>query len=312
MKQYDDKEGILFKYLLGELSEQEQEQIEENYFDDDEFFDRMLVVEDELIDAYVGHRLSISEQERFENHFLRSPDRRKRVELAKAWAGFFSRSPQSTHDKNSSSLSQPYPGFSRLKRAAFFIPLAAMFLLLIGLTWLFMQNGRLRRALEHSQAESAELQRKELDLERQIGEQRARNEELDQELADGRNVSNQLPPEKQLPKIASFVLTAGFTRGTGKVNSITIPKDSETVKLESYFRQGDYKNYRAVLRTSEGAEVWSQAKPRIQSKGPVKVMVLSLPAVLFNSGEYILTISGVSSSEENEIIDEYSFKVLRR
>jgi cell division protein FtsB len=317
VKQRDDNEQILVRYLLGEMGEDEQEQVEEMYFGDEEFFDRLLIVEDELIDAYARQKLSELERERFENYFLRSPERRERVEFAKAWVELFSRTPESDRDKKPSLLPRPYIGFSRLKQAAFFIPLAAAILLLFGLTWLFLQNGKLRSALEQAQAASVELERKELDLEQQMAEQRARNEEVVQELANERSASNQQSPEnqapeKQSPKIASFVLTAGLTRGAGSVNAVAIPKGSDTVKLETYFRQGDYKEYRTAIRTAEGAEVWSQPKLRAQSKGPIKTIALKLPANLLHSGEYILTVSGVNSREENEIINEYPFKVLKK
>ena len=43
----------LIHYLLGELSEQDQEQIEEKYFPDKGAFERLCALEDELIDRYV-------------------------------------------------------------------------------------------------------------------------------------------------------------------------------------------------------------------------------------------------------------------
>ena len=43
---------LLRRYALGRLSEVEQERIEERIFAEGEFFERLLIVEDELIDAY--------------------------------------------------------------------------------------------------------------------------------------------------------------------------------------------------------------------------------------------------------------------
>ena len=57
--------------LLGEaLPESEQAEIEERYFTDDVYFDRLLALEDDLIDSHIRGTLSESETIRFERHFL--------------------------------------------------------------------------------------------------------------------------------------------------------------------------------------------------------------------------------------------------
>jgi anti-sigma factor RsiW len=79
-----DDANLITAYLLGELSEQEQEQLEIRYFSDDELFNKLLAIEDELIDLYARGDITVAERVRLERHFLASPDRRKRVQLAKA------------------------------------------------------------------------------------------------------------------------------------------------------------------------------------------------------------------------------------
>ena len=76
-------------YLLGELSEADQRMIEDRSFADDAFFDRLEFAEDELIDAYVRGDLGGDERSRFERHFLQSPRRKQRLEIALALAEHF-------------------------------------------------------------------------------------------------------------------------------------------------------------------------------------------------------------------------------
>jgi len=71
------------QYLLGELTPEEQRQIDEQLFISDDYFERLLVTEDELIDDYLRDRLSESEREQFERNFLTSADLRKKVDLMK-------------------------------------------------------------------------------------------------------------------------------------------------------------------------------------------------------------------------------------
>lgn len=81
--QHDDPK-IITAYLLGELSEHEQEQLEARYFADDALFEQLLAIEDELIDRYARGEISGPERLRLERHFMKSPARRKRVRFAEA------------------------------------------------------------------------------------------------------------------------------------------------------------------------------------------------------------------------------------
>ena len=80
----DKDQELICRYLLGELPDDEQAELERRYFNDDELFERLLKVEDELIDKYVRGEFSDQECERLEKHFLKSEGRRKRVILAQA------------------------------------------------------------------------------------------------------------------------------------------------------------------------------------------------------------------------------------
>lgn len=82
MRNSESRETIIL-YLLGELSSEEESHYEETYFTDDRSFDRLLIVEQELIDRYTRNDLSAREQERFENYFLRSEERRRRVKCSR-------------------------------------------------------------------------------------------------------------------------------------------------------------------------------------------------------------------------------------
>ena len=79
-----DDEELMHSYLLGELPEEEQEKLEARYFADDELFELLLVVEDELLDRYAHGDLTAPERRRLERHFLQSQARRKRLMFAEA------------------------------------------------------------------------------------------------------------------------------------------------------------------------------------------------------------------------------------
>jgi hypothetical protein len=81
----NDQRDLMVRYLLGgALPEEEQQDIEQRYFDDEDFFEEMELVEQELIDNYLNGRLTQEDQKSFEKHYLAVHWRRRRVELIRA------------------------------------------------------------------------------------------------------------------------------------------------------------------------------------------------------------------------------------
>ena len=71
--------------LLGSLSAEETERLDELSLTDDEFAGRLQAVENELIDAYVEGELSGQTLEQFNSFYLSSPKRRERVRFAQVF-----------------------------------------------------------------------------------------------------------------------------------------------------------------------------------------------------------------------------------
>lgn len=66
------------EYLLGKLTEAEQEKIEERLMLDDELFGEFEVSKDELVEEYCAGELGQAERQWFEEHFLASEEGRQR------------------------------------------------------------------------------------------------------------------------------------------------------------------------------------------------------------------------------------------
>jgi hypothetical protein len=79
-----DENSILISYLLERLPEAEARGIEERYFADDEFFNRVTGCEQELIRSYLLRNLSGDEVLHFERKYLSSPALREKIELCSA------------------------------------------------------------------------------------------------------------------------------------------------------------------------------------------------------------------------------------
>ena len=84
MKNSRDGTGFIRRYLLGMLDEEEQVRLEEQLLTDSEYFEELLVAEDELVDDYINGALSERERQKFEHYFLATPERRQKTSFARA------------------------------------------------------------------------------------------------------------------------------------------------------------------------------------------------------------------------------------
>lgn len=78
----DDDERLV-RYLLGELSPSEQAELEAGYFADNSSFERLLAVEEELIDACVRGELSGRRRRELERRLSTSSEGRQKLRFAK-------------------------------------------------------------------------------------------------------------------------------------------------------------------------------------------------------------------------------------
>src|SRR5438477_10094479 len=84
MKNKTDDEELMIKYLLGDLSEDDQLQVEERFLRDPAYLEQLQALEAELNDDYARGELTEREQKQFAQRSSASPEWRRRVEFARA------------------------------------------------------------------------------------------------------------------------------------------------------------------------------------------------------------------------------------
>src|SRR5215470_14317850 len=82
MNERSNDEEAVRQYLLGQLQEPEQVAIEERLLTDDAYYQRLEMIEDELIDDYITGVLSEADRQAFSSHFLSAPERHKQLKFA--------------------------------------------------------------------------------------------------------------------------------------------------------------------------------------------------------------------------------------
>ena len=325
-----NNEKHIARYLLGELFEEQQVEIEDRAFADKDYLASITAVENDLIDEYVRHELSETDRRKFESRFLASAERRKRVEFAKALGRVSAEAPvvekTIVHQPASWSWRESlYAFISGLNPAARFALAAAMLLLLVGGAWLLTETLRLRSQLTQLQAENQSRENHRQRLEQQVEADRRRNEELNARLNQEkqqreqsdeslRQLSETADPTSPPPRpvIASLTLLP-VSRGGSKKPSLVMPGDARLVRLNiGIDPEEQYRNFAVELRTAAGRQVWTKENLAARNRGGARAIGLTLPASVLKSGEYELRLSGLKEGGEAEDIGFYYFDVKKR
>lgn len=153
---HDDKDQLIARYLLNELSESENEDLEDEMALDSELVERRQTVEMNLIDSYVMDETSPDERRRFESGFLLFPENRLKVEearmlheslslLRKEQAGEQkapSEKPEPSEEQEEAPRSRPEPAANPVRRWFDLYPVSAFavvaLLLALGLGYFFI------------------------------------------------------------------------------------------------------------------------------------------------------------------------------
>ncbi len=331
-----DNEEVMVRYLLGELSEEEGAQLEDEYFARDDFFEQLLAAEDDLIDSYVCGELSANKRARFEKHFLSTPRRRERVEFARGLIKSVARtgtpvaapSFPATQESFSwwKSLSPAF-SFARHRPAGFAFAASVIVLALTGM-WIALERRAQQRARMERLGSEQKISRPE---QQTTAPHRQNNNQPDERPAIApeatvvppseertafseptpRNAGPISPTPPRRPAIVSLVLSPDLVRGAGEANRLVIPLGTSLVRLRLTLKADDsYRSYRASLQTIEGKDTWGRrALSALPSRSGVKALTLQLPARLLPTGDYILTLSGVTADGSVESVAEYYLKV---
>jgi hypothetical protein len=303
---------LITRYLLGDASTAEEQQIEELYFADDNCFEHLLSVEDELIDAYVSGDMTGEKRKRFEDHFLSSSERKQRVAFAQTLFASASKRYElripavSGRERNSWWLS--LPGFWRVPQPVMQVfVLAGFALLVIAGSLSVMQNRNLRDQLTRIQADGLNL-RREVELQRELHQQL--NEQLEQERVARSRLEQSLPNLQKQPAIASFILMPGSSRSSNEIRPLLIRRGTDVLQLQlNVETQGNFQ-YQVDVRTADDQEIWSQDGLRARPRPAGGAVRLSLPANLLVPGDYLILLQMITATGETEDVGQYVFRTI--
>lgn len=320
-------EDLIVRYLLGELPEAQQVEIEDSAFQNQQHMQDILSIESDLIDEYVRGEIPRHHRERFEKHFLAAPERRRKVEFARALAVVTSESapetmPSATRFESPAPRNTLWAFLSGLRPVPVLSTAAALLAVIIGAAWLITESLRIRSQSNQLRAnqQSQDAQRRE--LEQQIAGERARNQDLTAQLERERKAESERAAQREAEKqtnpisantIASLILIPGLARGGNSQAKLTISPTVRSVRLSVGVEpQDSYSSFRVELLTQKGQKIWSQDKLSMHKTRARGAIVLNLPAKILDAGRYELSLKGTNASGASEDIGYYYFDVLRK
>ncbi len=294
-------EVLLQKYLLGTLSEEEEVQVEDRAFADAGYLGVIEAAEADLIDAYVRGELPSADRRRFEARFFLSPQRRSKVEFARALARVAAES-----DISPVAVARPsaWQAFLEMLRswnpAMQFAAGMAVLVLVAGTSWLAIRNGAMRSQVATLQAEQREAVRREAGLRQQLGERAA--------------PESQKPPatSEHTPLLASLVFLPNVVRSAGTVPQMTLTSGAQLAHLEIQLEpRDDFPHFRAELRTRAGEDVLSRANLTRRRTDGGYAVAFDVPASALAAGDYELALKGIAGDQTTDI-GYYYFRVRRQ
>jgi hypothetical protein len=261
-------------YLLGLAAEDGWLSLEERLLTDSEFFQELLIVEDELIDQFLGDELSPAEREKFETHFLLAPERQRKLSFSRALHKYvnFAAVSDPLEQYSAEEISDEKPDVAKPppKRGLFsFLPsnpivsyslAAAMLLLIAGVSWVVLHNWRQQTPLQPG-------------------------------------------------NVYVVTLTPGLTRDGGELKRLSIPPGTNTVQLRLLLESGEGQVYRAEVLTGDRVSVFVMDDLKPQAQGNERLIILNVPANILKHDDYQVRVSSRQTAATEET-GRYQLRVL--
>lgn len=299
-------ETALKKYLLGEFSGKELDEVERGFFADSDLLERLLVVEDDLLDQYARGELSPTERAQFERKWLATPGQRERLVNARVLLAV-TRAQRSAADDSKQFLSDKWTSWLGVLSQRSALAFATLFLLVvtagIGVR-IWQRNAELKRIQAESQLPQPKQPEPQATLEAQ------QSDEKQQVLKPADSPAIPVRTERA-PQVATFVLPMTLTRGDS-ATTFALKPGIETVRLQAQIAGGGYKTYRAELQSADGDHIQSLKGLKPQHTANGDVLLLNVPAKLLTRTDYILKVSGFTDDEHLQDAGLYSFRIVRK
>lgn len=275
MKDDPITDGSLRQFLLGQLDDEQRQRIESLFLTDPEFKDRLLAVEQDLIDDYLEDCLATADRDNFLLQFTQTPEQQRKLRITKTVKDWV---------KKEANRQQPIPPaisvWGRLLAGLRLKPVFVIAVTVMAVTAMvvsvFLLNYRAGRRNLNTQEELARLN-------------------------DPTNLREAVPPEYSLELYPVAVRSA---ESEPEVNI----SNTHVVELRLRWIRETYPRYRAVIKRFDTDETFTADNLRGVGEAG-EVIPLRLPVTILRRGLYRIELSGVNANGGAGDMAEYKFNV---
>ena len=336
MEVLDDKQ-LIIRYLFSELPAEDRDRLEERYFLDDNYYIRLLVVEDELINSYVRGEFTAAERERFERCYLTTSSRAQRVQAASGLLGLIDVTPPSILGR----LRDAIGGLFGAKNLALQFSLAGLVLLLLGgLCWLLLGHSRRSQSPEQAQSNSQRRESNQHVVEApdsksqgqpddRTGPERTPTPPAPQaspepprgksrsEPHQTKSPAGRILQQKQVARVGSTeAVTYELPQDTFRTLSpggrpqepLVIRRNTKLVRIKVHVGASRYETYDVSLQKVGGGVVWTRG---ISKKDSSEWINIELPASDFKGKDFILRVSARTPDGKTVVLAFHELNVVR-
>ncbi len=314
----DDK--TLREYLFASLPPDETERLDEQSVIDDDFVARLDAVENELVDAYVRGELSGDTLRKFQARYLSSARRRAKVKFAQSLGSLTGSPlpadsavvPPGRESVPPSSRSASWWAFTAFPRWA----LAGALAMLLAISFLLVDNMRLRGRISQARSVGELLQQRQHDLQARLDGEQASDANTANELAQVRKSLALLEQKSAAARsvtlplsVVAFVLSPQL-RGAAQITGLALPPGTTSVDLHLELESNEFPQYRVALKSLRTDQfLWHSGKLKAETKSQGSTVSIRIPANLLQQGSYLLELTGTPSTGDAEFVSSYVFRV---
>jgi len=298
---------IARKFLLGQLSPEEQARIEGLAFVDRDIFDQLQVAQDELIDDFVYDELSSDEIKQFQKFFLAQPGRPQELRIGRALQKYLTHIESPALVPPAEAITPPekvsFVDWFRLRPAALAFVVTALILIAIVSLWLVIRsrNRGEQPSYQAKQRESSPLPT--------LTSSPTSSVQTSPSPAYQHTGPPTPVPRQPAESVFATVLAPSFsTRSDNENPQTTVPHGPVRFELP-VIDDNRYERYQVVLR-EQGKVIHSWSYNQLKEFSHGKGIQIYIPAdLLQRRTSYQIIVNGLSAGKESRFIHSYYFQV---
>lgn len=270
--------AVARRFLLDQLSDDERAALEEAILEDDAAVERMAAAEDDLIEDYLGNRLTVSDRARFEESYLSVPQHRTRVDTIRMLTA---RARADAAARPAPSTTAP-AGPGRRTGLAPWLALAASLAVIGAAVTMYRPAKESPERVDTASTTVAEA-----------------------------------PPTAataSVPRVFALALAPVGVRGTSAASGVAIPGDAEVIRVR-LDADGDARTLApttAIVRTVDGADVWRGAVREVTGQTPDALAEVEIPARALGPNDYVLVLRGLDRGDVEREWLHYALRIRER